>query len=392
MKARETRRNEKADSPRVGNWLKWFTAKRTCRNWKRFSGIDVAVILLFAALNVNAMGYLPKRDPAPDPVIITAPTNETGVETVTPPSATVDTIAVGSFSRPSIAVDGETVYVACEGPKMQSLYQWTRTAGTWFGGIIVKASPQTAMRTYVADTLPGFTSFRYGKKDGGKFHGPGLFADGKESFVGLTTGAARLAMSKDGPILMSKNGEWKNLRTGQTGKYNAGSTGEKYDFAIQDGKWATVVNGYSKDPSSISYDGKRVVAFDYNTFKDQGSDLNYPSILIHSGAVWMASVHSGRLRLQCLKDGKLRWSATKPANIGDATMQQRCPPRLTAIRGRVVAVWQYKGSIMQVDVENALAGQAKPVAVCRGTMPDVSGPHMVYLDGGAVKHRTLKGE
>jgi hypothetical protein len=35
MKARETRNNSKADSPRIGNWLKWFTGKRTCRKWKR---------------------------------------------------------------------------------------------------------------------------------------------------------------------------------------------------------------------------------------------------------------------------------------------------------------------------------------------------------------------
>jgi len=35
MKARKGRLKDKTDSPRVGNWLRRYVVKRTCRAWKR---------------------------------------------------------------------------------------------------------------------------------------------------------------------------------------------------------------------------------------------------------------------------------------------------------------------------------------------------------------------
>ncbi len=31
MKSRKGRLNQKADSPRIGRWLKWYFERRTCR-------------------------------------------------------------------------------------------------------------------------------------------------------------------------------------------------------------------------------------------------------------------------------------------------------------------------------------------------------------------------
>jgi len=35
MKAKSGYRRQKPQSPHVGNWLAWYTARRTCRKWKR---------------------------------------------------------------------------------------------------------------------------------------------------------------------------------------------------------------------------------------------------------------------------------------------------------------------------------------------------------------------
>ena len=35
MKARKGRLKQKADSPSIGNWLRRYVIKRTCRAWKR---------------------------------------------------------------------------------------------------------------------------------------------------------------------------------------------------------------------------------------------------------------------------------------------------------------------------------------------------------------------
>jgi len=40
MKARKGRLKQKADSPSIGNWLRRYVIKRTCRAWKRCTSND----------------------------------------------------------------------------------------------------------------------------------------------------------------------------------------------------------------------------------------------------------------------------------------------------------------------------------------------------------------
>jgi hypothetical protein len=280
---------------------------------------------------------------------------------------------------------------------MGSVHRFTSTGGKWTGGLVVTASKTTALRTYGLDALEDIISFRYGKKEGGKLHGPGTYRNGKEQFEGFSTGAARLAMSPVGPILMSKDGIYKNLATGKIGKYNAGLTGEKFAFAIDpvSGTWATAVNGYTRDGpggwSSISVNGKRITAFQYTP--DQGVDMNYPSVCIATSGVWMASVNEGRLRVQCVKDGKTRWPIDKTPSLGEATQGDRCPPRLIVTSKGVTAIWRLKDDILMVPVEQGLTGQ-KPVRIASGAFPAVVvGPggrlHMVYVSGG-LRYKEVK--
>jgi hypothetical protein len=35
MKSRKGRLNDKKDSPKIGNWLRRYVIKNTCRTWKR---------------------------------------------------------------------------------------------------------------------------------------------------------------------------------------------------------------------------------------------------------------------------------------------------------------------------------------------------------------------
>lgn len=306
-------------------------------------------------------------------------------------------IASGSFVRPAIASDGQALYVAAEGPGMASVHYWTGKAGKWQGGLVVTASRNTAERTYVVDVLPGIVSFRYGKKEAGKLHGPGLYRNGREEFPNLTTGAARLAMSKDGPILMSKNGAWLNLSTVHRGQYNSGSTGEKFAFVISGDTWATCMNGWSNDHSSVSINGKRQVWADYATYgKSYGNDLCYPDLCLDvNGTAYMTAVLAGRLRIQVLEAGKLRFPLTALFDAGPATMEDRCPPRIVATAKTVHAFFVLKGSIYRLDVKQALKGKAKPVLVCAGSQPDVcAGPdeslHMVYVAGRQLLYRRIE--
>jgi hypothetical protein len=300
-------------------------------------------------------------------------------------------IAQGSFVRPAISVaDDGTVYVSAEGPGMGSVWLYTLKNNKWSGGQVVTASAATAKRTYVCSQLGDITSFRYGNKEGGKLHGPGTYRNGKEEFHGYSTGAARLAMSKSGPILMSKNGIYKNLKTGVIGHYNAGQTGEKFDFAIEGDTWATCHNGYSKEPSAVSVNGKRQTWADYKAYPDQGYDLNYPTVLINSGVVWCAAVYGGQLRVQSVrKNGKLRWKANKLPSLGKATAQDRCPPRLTVLSGVVYAVYVKGGVIYKADIEKCLSGKSEPVRICIGSFPSVDKGVMAYVNGSGLQIRQL---
>jgi hypothetical protein len=300
---------------------------------------------------------------------------------VVAPALPAGLIAQGDFYRPAISPDG--LSVACEGPKMGSVYLYERSGETWKGGKIVTASKDTALRTYVVDILDRIVSWRYGKKDGGKLHGPGLYENGKERYSGLTTGAARMAKAKDGVILLSKNGAWLNLATGRRGQYAMPDSGEKFDFAISGDSWAAGVNGYSKRASYVSVNGKLTTVADYAKYRSQGDDLNYPSILINGKDVWFASVYDGLLYVQCVTDGKTRWPINALPAIGKANMQDRCPPRLIILTGLVTVIYVQGGTIYRADVEGVLQGKSKPVAICKGAYPDVSANGlMVYVDGG----------
>ena len=307
-------------------------------------------------------------------------------------------IASGTFVRPAIYADPDgTIYVAAEGPKMASVWSFVRGSnGKWTGSKVVTASKETALRTYVASVLPGVIAFRYGNKEAGKLHGVGTYRNGKEQFEGFSTGAARLALSLDGPICMSKDGIWKNLKTGKIGNYNAGSTGEKFSLAISGKNWATCHNGCAKDPSSVSINGQRQVWADYATYgKWYGIDMCYPDVAFGpNGSVWCASILNGRIKIQQVVNGKLRWPATALGDLGEANVQDRCPPRLVTAQGRLWAFWVFKGSILRADVESVLVGKSKPVRICAGSMPavctDAAGAlHIVYITAQGLNYKAL---
>lgn len=307
-------------------------------------------------------------------------------------------IYAGTFVRPAIYADPSgTLCVAAEGPGMASIWRFTLGVnGKWAGSKVVTASKETALRTYVVSVLADTIAFRYGKKEAGKLHGVGTYRGGVERYEGFSTGAARLALSPDGPICMSKNGIWKNLKSGKIGNYNAGQTGEKFSLAISGKNWATCHNGCAKDPSSVSINGKRQVWADYATYgASYGIDMNYPEVAFGpDGSVWCASILNGRMKVQQVVNGKLRWPATALGDLGEANVQDRCPPRLVVSHGRLWAFWVFKGSILRADVENVLSGRGKATIICAGSMPAVSvdangKTHMVYLAGSALKYRSI---
>ena len=343
---------------------------RSCRLAGGFhEPLLLAAVALFAA-GCAIIKPVPTPTPTPDPV----PTS---------------IIASGAFARPAISVaqDG-SIHVAAEGPGMASLHLYTHNNGTWAGGEIVRGTLQTAKRVYVPNVLPGLVSFRYGPKDGGEIQGPGIYRAGKESFLGFSTGAARLALSKDGPILMSKDGIWQNLTTGQIGRYNAGLTGEKYAFVIDSsGIWHTAHNGSSRQASAVSIDGNRQTWASYETYPEQGDDLRYVDICAANGKTYISTVYGGDNRVQVMDAGRPRYSLDALPSLGKATMEQRCPPRLVATPKGVVAIWRSGKAIVAVNVEQALAGTAKPAQIATGEFPAAAvGPtgkiHLVYVSNG----------
>jgi len=304
-------------------------------------------------------------------------------------------VAAGAYTRPAISIGPKgVVRVAAEGPKMGSIHLWTWTGKAWDHVEIVRSSPSTASRVYVPDIEGAVVSWRYGNKEGGPMRGPGYWQDGKTFYPGLTEGAARLATGPDGVILMSKGGAWVNVSTGQRGGFPAGLTGEKFDFCILGGKWATAHNGFSGQSSRIVYDGKATTWADHAAYPDQGSDLNYPSVTIAGGRAWAASVYAGRLCVNSFDGKALGWPSDAILDAGPATVQERCPPRLCAPAGRAVAVWQNRGLIYAADVEAVATGQARPVLVATGTMPDAAvapdgSLRLVYLSDGAVRYKEV---
>ena len=308
------------------------------------------------------------------------------------PAVPAAVIAAGNFARPVVSVDGKgVVRVAAEGPKMDSIHLWTWTGKAWEGVEIVRSSPSTASRVYVPDIEGGIVSWRYGNKEGGPMRGPGYWQDGKTFYPGLTEGAARLATSDAGTILMSKGGEWINLDTGARGRYPAGLTGEKFDFAIDRDTWATAHNGFSGEASRITIGGKGTTWASYAEYPDQGNDLNYPCAAIADGAAWAAAVYAGRVCVNSWDGKALGWPATALLDLGPATMQERCPPRLYALSGAVYAVWQHKGAIYRKRIPD---GPQERLAT--GTMPAVAADgervFMAYISDGNLTVKIIEGE
>ncbi|MFZ4397184.1 MAG: hypothetical protein ACOYOU_16335 [Kiritimatiellia bacterium] len=348
-------------------------------------------------------GWLPGvTNIAPVPPAVTNSPQVPDLPPDTPPVVTpapAGVIAQGDFYRPAVCVNGDgSIVVACEGHRLNTLYKWINTGSGWKGGQVVKGTMQTAMRVYVCNLLPGakagdeILSARYGPKDGGRIQGPMTFIKGVEKFEGFSTGMARLAMDKTGPILMSKNGVYKNLRTGEVKSYNAGGTGEKLAFAISGDTWATCMGGYSVEPSAVTINGKRQVWADYATYgAEYGSDLLYPAICIASdGSVWCAEVLKGGLRVQHVTGGKLAYPIKALPSIGDASDEQRHAPVLIVQGGTVQAVWRNIHGIYRVDVAKALKGKQTPKLIAMGAYPaaavDAAGNlWVVYVSGGAIK-------
>jgi hypothetical protein len=322
-------------------------------------------------------------------------------------------VAAGTFVRPVIAAgpDGR-LYVAAEGPGMASIVLYVFDGKRWSGGTVVTASMATALRCYVPDIEVGadgtcWVSFRWGKKEGGRLHGPGVWirapnGTGKLIYPHLTTGAARIEPDGAGVVLMSKNGAFGRIDKSGTvtsgGMMKAGlGTGEKFDLDTQGEVWAVAINGCTAQPSSITVGtaagGQRVTSFDHGVFPGLGNDLNYTSVLLHKGTAWAAMIESGKLRLNALTGTALRWPATAPASLGAGTMDQRCPPRLVAAKAGPSVIWRRGQEIVMADIEKGLKGAA-PVRLASGIYPSAAtGPdgrvHLVYVDGAGLHYKEV---
>jgi hypothetical protein len=295
---------------------------------------------------------------------------------------------------------------------MASLALYVFDGKKWTGQTIVTASRATALRCYVPDIEVGadgtcWVSFRWGKKEGGRLHGPGVWirapnGTGKLIYPHLTTGAARIEPDGAGVVLMSKNGAFGRIDKSGTvtsgGMMKAGlGTGEKFDLDTQGEVWAVAINGCTAQPSSITVGtaagGQRVTSFDHGVFPGLGNDLNYTSVLLHKGTAWAAMIESGKLRLNALTGTALRWPATAPASLGAGTMDQRCPPRLVAAKAGPSVIWRRGQEIVMADIEKGLKGAA-PVRLASGIYPSAAtGPdgrvHLVYVDGAGLHYKEV---
>lgn len=354
---------------------------------------------------------------------VSGPSGVESAPVASPSEGGEEIVSAGAYARPAIAAGHSgAIFVAAEGAKMQSAHLFVRSAaGTWAGTLLAqsaKGGPCDASRVYVPDAVVDsagwcWVSMRCGPKEWGSMHGPAIYVRspagaGTWKFLGLTTGAARLALDDSSPgaaILLTKNGAWGAVdRQGnvtRTGNYPAGSTGEKFAFAIAGSMWVSAHNGYSEQSSACTIGtaagGPRQTWAAYLAYPAQGNDLNYPSLCIVTGAaprVYVLSVYSGALRVQVFQNGKPRYPADALPSLGEATQEERCPPRLVATAAGAVAVYVKSGSIYQVNVERRLAGQAVPARIGAGTNPavctDAAGAlHMAYIQGGALRYRRL---
>jgi hypothetical protein len=309
---------------------------------------------------------------------------------------------------------------------MQSIWVYAQDkAGKWGGGQVAKSERGglvNSSRVYLPDIVVDadgwcWVSMRCGPKEWGELHGPAVWirtpsGAGSWRFLGLTTGAARICLSPEFPgaaVMLTKNGVYGVIdRSGRITKqatFPAGMTGEKFAFYISSsgGAWASVHNGYEDQASAVAIGnpsgGKRQTWAAYEAYgKWYGDDLCYPDVVIGlNGSVYCQSVLDNRLRLQVFDKGVPRFPLDRLADLGQATQEDRCPPRLIATKRGVQAVFVKGGSIYRLDVEMALAGQATPVRICAGSNPSVcldqrnaNRLHMAYIAGGTLLHKIIE--
>jgi hypothetical protein len=118
-------------------------------------------------------------------------------------------------------------------------------------------------------------------------------------------------------------------------------------------------------------------------------------VLAEKDKVYFTTAYEPGLVVQVFDGDKARYAVTNLPVLAKATMEDRCPPRLCRLGGRVTAVWASGGGIYRVDVEKALKGKAEPVLVASGTMPctasDQAGNvHVVYVRGNELRYTVIR--
>jgi hypothetical protein len=335
-------------------------------------------------------------------------------------------IASGPFYRPAVAVgDDGRIYVAAESPAMKAVHLYVWTGKKWEGGVIAEVQQGGTINTsriYVPRVVVDrdgwcFISMRCGPKEWGKLHGPAVYVrtpkgDGKWTFLGerspanLTLGGARLALDKQGRcVLLSKNGVWgvvnRDGTRGDAGQFQAGLTGEKFDFAIDDsGVWHTAHNGSALQASAYAWGtaagGRRITWADDKTYPDMANDLNYPSLLVtEDGVAWIASTLEGRLRVQSVSaSGVMRWPVGGLLDMGPASVMDRCPPKLVATPSGVKVLYRRGKDLVIRPVQPLGDGEVFaqgdfPTAAYSGRL---GGLAVVWMGGGGLQYHQVTGK
>lgn len=372
--------------------------------------IDIAIPVV-----TNAVPDLPDVPDVPDiPSVPDAP--------ATSVSAPADgQIAAGPFYRPAVAVgDDGRVFVAAERPAFQAVHLYTWTGKKWEGGEVIhtqKGGAANTSRLYVPRVVVDrdgwcFVSMRCGPKEWGTLHGPAIYirspkGEGKWTFLGerspanLTLGGARLALDKQGRcVLLSKNGVWGVINRDGTctekAQFQAGLTGEKFDFAIDDsGVWHSAHNGSRLETSMYGRTGQAKQAWASEpAYPDMANDLNYPSIAVTSnGVAWIASTLEVRLRVQSVSAaGKTRWPINALLDLGPAAVMDRCPPKIVSTPSGVKVLYRRGKDLVIRPVQPLGDG----VVFAQGDFPSAAyggrlgGLAVVWVGNGGLQFKLVK--
>jgi hypothetical protein len=158
------------------------------------------------------------------------------------------------------------------------------------------------------------------------------------------------------------------------------------------------MGGYSVQDASVAI-GKpgavKVYAVaKHSAYPEMSDDLLYVSVAINKNDVWFATVYNAKLMVNRITNGKVRYSTSSLKAISACNAGDRCPPRLVRHLGRVVAVWQAGGTIYRVDVESAVKGKSKPIAVAQGSQPAVCSDsnklYLVYVTQAGLKLKIME--